>query len=161
MKSFREVIKEQFGMDSSRTSNTDPELFNRMVNKPSNLGCLEFKYHDGQQDIDHKVEEVTPLLNELGVRFISVIKMSNILVITATKENAAEVKNICMKFGFSLLKETFSDAPKPYNALTNWNKAPDANGNLTDYGRGSSDGRTSFTGGSMMTGYPVDRLAGE
>lgn len=160
MKNFRQVIKEQFGMNSNKTL-ADTQLFGGMVNKPSNLGCLEFKYHDGHDIIDDKVKEMTPLMNEIGVRFMSILKMTNALVITATKENAEEVKNICKKYGFSLTKETFSDAPKPYNALTNWNKTPDPNGNVTDFGRGSSDGRSSFTGGSMLTGYPIDRLAGE
>jgi hypothetical protein len=102
---------------------------------------------------------MTPLLNELGVKFISVIKMSNVVIITVNKTNAEEVKNICAKFGMTLVKETFSNTPAQYNALGN-NNTPSAGG-PTDFGRGSSDGRSSFTGGSMMNGLPVDRLAGE
>lgn len=158
MEYIRKIIKEQFGSDSNRVSQNDP-IFSQMSRKPSNLGCLEFKYHDQQADIDNKVKEMTPLLNDLGIKFISVIKMSNILIITVNKTNAEEVKNICAKFGMTLLKETFSDSPSPYNALSN-NAVPDMT-DTTDFGRGSSVGRTSFTGGSMMTGYPVDRLAGE
>ena len=159
MERFRKIIKEQFGRGNQPIVQ-DPSLFTQMAHKPSNLGCLEFKYHDQQADIDNKVKEMTPLLNELGVRFISVIKMTNVLLITVTKDNAQEVKNICTKFGMTLLKETFSDGPKTYNALTDNSAVPNAN-NSTDFGRGSSDGRSSFTGGSMMTGYQVDRLAGE
>ncbi len=158
MEHIRKILKEQFGSVPNTTTYNDP-LFNQMARKPSNLGCLEFKYHDEHADIDNKVNEMTPLLNDLGVKFISVIKMSNVLLITVNKTNADEVKNICAKFGLTLLKETFSDSPAPYNALGN-NNAPTMN-DTTDFGRGSSVGRTSFTGGSMMTGYPVDRLAGE
>jgi hypothetical protein len=156
---LRKQLKEQFGFDSSRI-NPDRQLFSKIPDKASPLGCLEFKYHCEQIDIDNKVKELKPFLNDLGVTYFSVIKMSNIFVVTVNKRNAEEVKNICLKFGLSLVKETFSDSPKPHNAQTQDNNAPDANG-VTDYGRASSDGRSSFTGGSMMTGYPVDRLAGE
>lgn len=158
MENIRKIIREQFGSDPNRVTTNDP-LFSQMARKPSELGCLEFKYHDEQADIDNKVNEMTPLLNDLGVKFISVIKMSNVLLITVNKTNSEEVKNICSKFGLTLIKETFSDAPAPYNALNN-NSAPGMS-DSTDFGRGSSVGRTSFTAGSMMTGYPVDRLAGE
>jgi hypothetical protein len=156
---FRKILKEQFGIDTARMS-MDKDLFNQRANQVSNLGCLEFKYHDPQAEIDAKVKEITPFLNDLGIKFISVIKMTNTLVLTVTKQNAEQAKSICAKFGFTLLKETASwDATKPYNALAN-NQIPEMS-NGTDFGRNSNDNRSSFTGGSMMTGYPVDRLAGE
>lgn len=159
MEKLRKIIKEQFGVDAART-NLDKELFSQRATQVSNLGCLEFKYHDPQAEIDGKVKEITPFLNDLGIKFISVIKMTNTLVLTVTKQNVEQAKSIMTKYGFTLLKETASwDATKPYNALAN-NQIPEMS-NGTDFGRASGDGRTSFTGGSMMTGYPVDRLAGE
>lgn len=158
MEYIRKILKEQFGSDPNRITQNDP-MFNQMARKPSNLGCLEFKYHDQQANIDNKVKEMTPLLNDLGVKFISVIKMSNILIITVNKTNAEEVKNICAKFGMTLLKETFSDSPSPYNALSN-NAVPDM-ADTTDFGRNSSDGRGNYSGNVFGGSYTPDRLAGE
>lgn len=159
MEHFRKILKEQFGTDTAR-ANLDTQLFSQRADVPSNLGCLEFKYHDPQAEIDAKVNELTPFLNDIGIKFISVIKMTNTLALTVTKQNVEQAKSLCIKFGFTLLKETAAwDSTKPYNALAN-NQIPEM-GNSTDFGRASGDGRSSFTGGSMMTGYPVDRLAGE
>lgn len=85
--------------------------------------------------------------------------MSNILIITVNKTNAEEVKNICAKFGMTLLKETFSDSPSPYNALSN-NAVPDMS-DTTDFGRNSSDGRGNYSGNVFGGAYTPDRLAGE
>lgn len=158
MDNLRKILKEQFNV-SPNGLDTNKRLFSKIPDKVSNLGCLEFKYHCEHEDIDGKVEEMKPFFNDLGVKYFSIIKMSNMLVITVNSTNVEEVKKICQKFGLLLVKETMSDAPKPYNAMTD-NNAPE-NELSTDYGRGNSDGRSTFASGSMMTGFPVDRLAGE
>ena len=138
----------------------DKELFSQRANKVSNLGCLEFKYHDPQAEIDAKVKEITPFLNDLGIKFISVIKMTNTLVLTVTKQNVEQAKSLMTKYGFTLLKETASwDATKPYNALAN-NQIPEMS-NGTDFGRNSGDRRGNMSGSILGGSYTPDRLAGE
>ena len=157
---IRNIIKEAFALTPSQI-NVDKNFFANVVDKPSNLGCLEFKYSHDEKEVDQAVKELTPFLNDLGIKFISVVKMTNTLILTVTKQNAEEAKKICEKFGFSLSKEGFSDSPSTRKNFAQDPSAPSMKTHSTDYGRAGGEGKTSFSGGVLGGNFAVDRLAGE
>jgi hypothetical protein len=163
------LVKEGFNVDWGNVRSPLGNTFaQNIVDKPSSLCNLEFKFtkHD-PKEIDSVIREITPLLNDIHVKYISKIALNNLMVITCNKDNVDECKRLCQKFGFSLVRELVSDDKnRNTNPFNQENNAPDANGSNrhTSYGRDSTSGRSNGGAGGLFGGaggFPIDRLAGE
>jgi hypothetical protein len=163
---IRKILKEAFQTASAKIS-LDKNFFGNVVDKKSNLGCLEFKFLGNDEELDEVVAQLKPFLEDLGCHFHSVMKMTNALIITCTTENAESIKNLCKKFNFTLTKEQFSNSTGEANPLKKQNDQtapnPTNTHKWTDFGRSSSDGRGSAGSAGMIggQGFPINRLAGE
>ena len=161
----RQILRESWQTAQAKIA-LDKNFFGNIQDKPSNLGCLEFKCSMiDEKDLDGIVAAMKPFLDDLGVRFVSILKMTNMIVMTVTKEVAEEVKKIAKRFNLQLSKESYSSDGVEKNPLKqNDQTAPSASTkHFSDFGRSSQDGRGSAGSAGMIggQGFPIDRLAGE
>jgi hypothetical protein len=156
---IRNVIRESlYGsptLPQSAQSTFSPTPFGD--SKPNNaynfqIGTAEFGFSYTDEEFANVMKNVEPILNEIGIKYWSVNKTDKILNVSLTKNNIAKAKEVLSKYGFHYSNETFGGEPRN----------PDMNSTpkLTAYGR-EAGANASFGGGGLLSGYPVDRLAGE
>jgi hypothetical protein len=116
------------------------------------IGTAEFGFSLTDEEFNNLMKTVEPLLNKLGISYWSVNKTDKVLNISVNNDNMDKSRELLTKFGFSFRDKTFGGEPR----------TPDMNSTpkLTAYGR-EAGANSSFGGGGLLNGYPVDRLAGE
>lgn len=116
------------------------------------VGTTEFGFNHTDDELNSIMNKIEPMLNDIGVKYWSVNQTDKVLNVSVNNENMDKAKALLGQFGFSYNNKTFGGEPR----------TPDMNSTpkLTAYGR-EAGANSSFGGGGMLNGYPVDRLAGE
>lgn len=158
-KGIQSVIRESlYGsptLPQSAQSTFSPTPFGDSKPDPSynfQIGTAEFGHSYTDEQFNDVMKNVEPILNELGIQYWSVNKTDKVLNISVTNGNINKAKEVLGKYGFHYNNSTFGGEKR----------TPDMNSTpkLTAYGR-EAGANASFGGGGLLSGYPVDRLAGE
>jgi len=116
------------------------------------IGTAEFGFNYTDDELNSMMNKLEPMLNDIGAKYWSVNQTDKVLNVSVNNENLEKVKTLLSQFAFSFNNKTFGGEPR----------TPDMNSTpkLTAYGR-EAGANSSFGGGGLLNGYPVDRLAGE
>lgn len=154
-KIMRESLYGSPTLPQSAQSTFSPTPFgNGKPNPASNfeIGTAEFGYSFTDEEFTNMMKQVEPVLQDIGITYWSVNKTDKVLNISVNNTNIEKAKNVLKNYGFSFNNTTFGGEPR----TPDMNSAP----SLTAYGR-EAGANSSFGGGGLLNGYPVDRLAGE
>ena len=154
-KIMRESLYGSPTLPQSAQSNFQPSPFNEP--KPDathnfEIGTAEFGFSYTDDEFANIMNKVEPLLRDIGVIYWSVNKTDKALNISVNNKNFEGAKKLLGKYGFNYSGKTFGGEAR----TPDMNSAP----KLTAYGR-EAGANSSFGGGGMLNGYPIDRLAGE
>jgi hypothetical protein len=158
-KSIQKIMRESlYGsptLPQSAQSTFSPTPFGNVKQDPSHnfqIGTAEFGFNYTDEELKKLMDKLEPLLNNIGIKFWSVNSTDKVLNISVDTTNIEKAKELLSKYGFNYNNKTFGGEPR----------TPDMNSTpkLTAYGR-EAGANSSFGGGGMLNGYPIDRLAGE
>jgi len=129
------------------TSSTKPDPTHNFE-----IGTAEFGFACTDDELNTVMKKIEPLLNNIGITYWSVNQTDKIINVSVNNDNLDKAKGLLSKYGFDYKDKTFGGEARTPDMST----TP----KLTAYGR-EAGANSSFGGGGMLNGYPVDRLAGE
>ena len=116
------------------------------------IGTAEFGFACTDDELNTVMKKIEPFLNNIGITYWSVNQTDKIINVSVNNDNLDKAKDLLSKYGFDYKDKTFGGEARTPDMST----TP----KLTAYGR-EAGANSSFGGGGLLNGYPVDRLAGE